>query len=98
MDVIDTKSLYEDILQVQLDEWKVEIDHLQLKAKYAGESCRKIFFQQIEILNTKRDKVQGKLDFFKRARKSTWNRIKTDLEVCMKDLEQRMHTAVTNFS
>ena len=98
MDVIDTKSLYEDILQMQLDEWKCEIDRLQMKAKYSGESCRKIFYQQIEILNTRRDKVQGKLNFFKRARKSTWDRIKNDLDTCVKDLEGRMQKAVLNFA
>lgn len=98
MDVIDTKSLYEDILQMQLDEWKCEIDRLQMKAKYSGESCRKIFYQQIEILNSKRDKVQSKLNFFKRARKSTWSRIKDDLDSCMKDLEIRMQSAAFNFS
>jgi len=98
MDVIDTKSLYEDILQMQLDEWKVEIDRLQLRADYAGESCKKIFFQQIEILNSKRDKVQGKLNFFRRARKSTWSRIKDDIDLCMKDLEYRVNTATLNFT
>lgn len=98
MDVIDTKSLYEDILQMQLDEWKEEIDMLQLKSKYAGESSRKIFFQQIDILNSKRDTAQGKLNFFKRARKSTWNRIKNDLELCMDDLENRVQRATLHFS
>ena len=98
MDVIDTKSLYEDILQMQLDEWKEEIDILQLKSKYAGEGCRKILFQQIDILNSKRDKAQSKLNFFKRARKSTWNRIKNDLELCMDDLESRVQKAALNFS
>lgn len=98
MDVIDTKSLYEDILQMQLDEWKVEIDRLKIKAEYAGESCKKIFYQQIEILNTQRDKLQGKLNFFRRARKSTWNRIKGDLEVCMKDLEYKVQKATYNFT
>ncbi len=98
MDVIDTKSLYEDILQMHLDEWKEEIDMLQLKSKYASESCRKIFFQQIDILNSKRDKAQSKLNFFKRARKSTWNRIKTDLELCMDDLGNRVQRAALNFS
>ena len=98
MDVIDTKSLYEDILQMQLDEWKEEISMLQLKSKYVGESSKKIFNQQIDILNSKRDKAQGKLNFFKRARKSTWSRIKSDLEVCMDDLESRVQKATLNFS
>ena len=98
MDVIDTKSLYEDILQMQLDDWKEEINMLQLKSKYAGECSRKIFFQQIDILNSKRDKAQSKLNFFKRARKSTWNRIKNDLEMCMDDLENRVQKAALNFS
>lgn len=94
MDVIDTKSIYQDILQMQLDEWQIEIRRMRTKAKYADEGTKYFFHEQLDTLVKKRERVQRKLEKLRlSSKKSSWKNLREDLEKSWYELDQSMKTA-----
>ena len=91
MDVIDTKSIYQDVLQMQLDEWCVEIRRMRARAKYAEEGVKYFYFEQLDTLVKKRERVERKLKKLKAsAHKSSWKKLRLDLEKSWDDLARSM--------
>ena len=91
MDVIDTKSIYQDVLQMQLDEWRVKIRRMRARAKYSEEGVKYFYFEQLDSLVKKRERVERKLKKLRdAARKSTWKKLRLDLEKSWDDLAKSM--------
>lgn len=95
MDLIDTKSIYEDVLQMQLDEWCVEMRRMRLRAKYAEEGVKYFYFEQLDALVKKRHRVERKLKKLKEsAYKSNWSKLKSDLEKSWDDFARSMKSVI----
>ncbi|MCH2204942.1 MAG: hypothetical protein MK132_03600 [Lentisphaerales bacterium] len=91
MDVIDTKSIYQDVLQMQLDEWRLEIRRMRARAKYAEEGVKYFYFEQLDALVKKRERVESKLSKLRNVRKrSNWKKLRFDFEKSWDDLAKSM--------
>mgnify|MGYP001190634796 CR=1 FL=1 len=76
---------------MQLDEWQVEIRRMKARAKYSEDRKKYFFFEQIDSLIKKRERVQRKLEKLKHSpRRSAWNNLQKDLEKSWEDLDKSM--------
>lgn len=93
----ETKKIYEQKIQAQLDEWEAEIDKLKAKADQAEADARLKYYNQIEELQARHEEAAEKLAELKAASSDAWKDIKAGLENARVQLDNAMRNAASRF-
>ncbi|MFP3983250.1 MAG: coiled coil domain-containing protein [Desulfurivibrionaceae bacterium] len=93
----ETKGIYEEKLQAQLDEWKAEIDKLKAKADKAEADARIEYYKQIDELRARHEEASEKLADLKAASSDAWEDIRSGVENARVQLDNAMRNAASRF-
>jgi hypothetical protein len=91
------KEAYLEKHEAQLRAWEAEIQKLEAKAAAANADVKIVYYEQLQALYSKRDRVREELRALKSAGAEAWGSLKTGLEDAWDDLKSGMKGAVENF-
>lgn len=91
------REAYENKLESQLSEWKIEIDKLKAKADKAEADAQIKYYKQIESLQAKQKAAGEKLAELKKAGEDAWQDLKTGVQSAWDSMEEAMNSARTRF-
>jgi uncharacterized protein YoxC len=94
---MNTKELYKQKLQAQLDEWKADV--AKLKAKTAGEAAdaQLLMQKQFSALEDHIEETQAKIAELADASEEAWESVKTGVESAWSSLKTAVSDAVAKF-
>ncbi len=94
---MNTKELYKQKLEAQLDEWKAEV--AKLKAKTAGEAAdaQLLMHKQFTALEEHIAETQTKISELADASEEAWDSVKTGVESAWDSLKTAVNDAVAKF-
>ena len=91
------KEEYQKELQVQLDEWGVEIDKLKVVAGKAKTGLQGEYYKEVEDLRCKQLDAQKKLHELKEESGEAWGDLKEGVEGAWDSLSQGVKKAASRF-
>ena len=91
------KEAYLEKTQEQLQLWQSKIDTLKAKAETLEAEQKVKYYEEIEDLRIKQQRVQTKLDEIRSASDSAWEEVKTGVELAWKELQVSVDRAVDKF-
>lgn len=91
------KESYQEKMDAQLAEWQAKIDTLKAKADKAEAKQKINYYEQIESLRTKQQKLQEKLDELRNAGEGAWEEVKAGVESAWQDLKGAVEKATEKF-
>ncbi len=91
------KDAYQDKMDARLREWQAKIDALKARADQAEAEQKIQYYEEIETLRTKQQKVQQKLEELRSAGASAWEEVKAGVEAAWTDLEDAVQRAADKF-
>ena len=91
------KEEYQKELQVQLDEWGVEIDKLKGVAGKAKSGLQGEYYKEVEDLRCKQLEAQKKLHEMKEVSGDAWEDLKEGVEGAWDSLRKGVKSAVSRF-
>jgi len=94
---MELKDAYQDKMNARLREWQAKIDALKARADQAEAEQKIQYYEEIESLRTKQQKVQHKLEELRSAGASAWEEAKAGVEAAWTDLEDAAQRAVDKF-
>ena len=94
---MEMKDAYQDKMNARLREWQAKIDALKARADQAEAEQKIQYYEEIESLRTKQQKVQQKLEELRSAGASAWEEVKAGVEAAWTDLEDAAQRAVDKF-
>jgi len=77
---MESKMLYQQKKQAQLDEWKAKIDLLEAKASHLSADVQLQMNDHIKILKRKTAEAEEKLSVAKNAGEDAWGSIKEGID------------------
>jgi hypothetical protein len=92
-----TKDEYTEKLKTQLNEWNIEIDKLQARAKEAYVDASVSIENNIETLREKRDEAQEKLEELYKTSGISWEHLKKGAENAWRELRDALEKAKSEF-
>jgi multidrug resistance efflux pump len=92
---MSTREAYENKLESQLSEWKIEIDKLKAKADKAEADVKIKYYKQIESLQAKQEAAREKLAELKKAGEDAWEDLKSGVKSAWDSMEEAMNSART---
>ena len=95
---MELKDAYQDKMDARLREWQAKIDALKARADQAEAEQKIKYYEEIETLRTKQQKVQQKLEELRSAGASAWEEVKAGVEVAWTDLEDAVQRAADKFN
>ncbi|MGB3510857.1 MAG: hypothetical protein WBA93_16820 [Microcoleaceae cyanobacterium] len=93
----ETKQAYEAKIKAQLDKLNAQIDEMKAKARQAKADVAIDYHSQIEVLSSKRDRVQGKFEELQKSTEKAWGDMKVGFEKAWNDLQSGFESAVSKF-
>lgn len=97
MNTKETKELYKEKLQAQLDGWKADIAKLKAKADEEAADAQITMRKQFEALEHGIDEAQVKLAELAEASEEAWDSIKAGVESAWGSLKSAVSDAVSKF-
>ncbi|MGB7932308.1 MAG: coiled coil domain-containing protein [Gammaproteobacteria bacterium] len=94
---MELKDAYQDKMDARLREWQAKIDALKARADQAEAEQKIQYYEEIETLRTKQQKVKQKLEELRSAGASAWQEVKAGVEVAWTDLEDAVQRATDKF-
>jgi len=94
---MELKDAYQDKMNARLREWQAKIDALKARADQAEAEQKINYYEEIETLRTKQQKVQQKLEELRSAGEGAWEEVKAGVEVAWTDLEDAVQRAADKF-
>ena len=94
---MEQKEAYQGKMEAQLQEWGAKIDELTVKAEHATADAKAKYHEQIQILQTKREAAQNRLNELKNASGGAWEDLKSGMENAWNDMKQAVEDAVAKF-
>ena len=94
---MELKDAYQDKMNARLREWQAKIDALKARADQAEAEQKIQYYEEIESLRTKQQKVQQKLEELRSAGASAWEEVKAGVEAAWTDLEDAVQRAADKF-
>ena len=94
---MELKDAYQDKMNARLREWKAKIDALKAIADQAEAEQKIQYYEEVESLRTKQQKVRHKLEELRSAGTSAWEEAKAGVEAAWTDLEDAAQRAVDKF-
>lgn len=91
------KEAYQEKMNAQLGEWQSKIDQLKARADKAKAEQKLKYYEEIESLRTKQQHAYEKLDELKLASESTWEELKTGVDLAWHDLHGAFERARKKF-
>jgi len=95
---MELKDAYQDKMNARLREWQAKIDALKARADQAEAEQKINYYEEIETLRTKQQKVQQKLEELRSAGEGAWEEVKAGVEVAWTDLEDAVQRAADKFN
>ena len=95
---MELKDAYQDKMNARLREWQAKIDALKARADQAEAEQKIKYYEEIETLRTKQQKVQQKLEELRSAGAGAWEEVKAGVEVAWTDLEDAVQRAADKFN
>jgi hypothetical protein len=86
---VEKKETYQEKMDAQLKEWTAMLEELKAKAQQASVDATIQYQEQIELLRTKYDAAQAKLQELRTAGESAWEHLAADMENAWKELRKR---------
>jgi hypothetical protein len=90
---MNMKNAYQDKMDARLREWQANIDALRARADQVGAEQRIKYYEEIESLRTKQQRVHEKLEVLRTAGTDAWEEVKTGVEVAWSDLQDAVQRA-----
>ena len=84
---MEKKETYQEKMDAQLKEWTVMLEELKAKAQRASVDAKIHYQEQIELLRTKCDAAQAKLQELRTSGESAWERLAAGMENAWKKLK-----------
>jgi predicted nuclease with TOPRIM domain len=94
---MDLKQAYADKMDAQLRQWQAKIDALQAKADQAEAEQKIRYHEQIELLRTKQQQLEEKLEQLRSAGADAWEELKGGVELAWHELETAAQRAAEKF-
>jgi uncharacterized coiled-coil DUF342 family protein len=94
---MNMKNAYQDKMDARLREWQANIDALRARADQVGAEQRIKYYEEIESLRTKQQRVHEKLEELRTAGTDAWEEVKTGVEVAWSDLQDAVQRARDKF-
>jgi predicted ATP-binding protein involved in virulence len=91
------REAYEQKLEAQLKEWKIDIDKMKAKADKADAQARLEYYKKIEELRTKQEAAQKKLTELKAAGEDAWEDLKAGIDLAWGSLGEAVKSARSRF-
>jgi chromosome segregation ATPase len=95
---MELKDAYQDKMNARLREWQAKIDALKARADQAEAEKKIQYYEEIETLRTKQQKVQQKLEELRSAGAGAWEEVKAGAEEAWTDLEDAVRRAADKFN
>ena len=92
-----TKEEFAEKLKAQLNEWNIEIEQLQARAKESYVDASVSIENYLETLREKRDIAQKNLEEFYKTSGSSWEHLKKGAENAWKELKEALEKAKSEF-
>jgi uncharacterized coiled-coil DUF342 family protein len=90
---MNMKNAYQDKMDARLREWQANIDALRARADQVSAEQRIKYYEEIESLRTKQQRVHEKLEVLRTAGTDAWEEVKTGVEVAWSDLQDAVQRA-----
>ena len=94
---MNIREVYEQKVQVMLDELNAEIDKLKAKEDKAEADTKIKYSEEIKKLSIMQDQFSKKLTELKDAGDSIWEELKTDIEKLSSLVESTLRSAISKF-
>ncbi len=91
------KEAYEQKLEAQLKEWKIDINKMKAKADKADAEAKLEYYKQIEDMRTKQEAAQKKLTELKAAGEDAWEDLKAGIDLAWGSLGDAVKSARSRF-
>ena len=91
------REAYEQKLEAQLKEWKIDIDKMKAKADKSDAQARLEYYKKIEELRTKQEAAQKKLTELKAAGEDAWEDLKAGIDLAWGSLGEAVKSARSRF-
>ncbi len=91
------KDAYQQKLEVQLEEWKADIDKMKAKADQADADVKIEYHDRIEDLQLKQEAAQEKLKELREAGEGAWEDLKTGVELAWTSLGEAVKSVKSRF-
>lgn len=95
--MMNIREVYEQKVQVMLDELNAEIDKLKAKEDKAEADTKIKYSEEIKKLSIMQDQFSKKLTELKDAGDSTWEELKSDIEKLSGLVESTLRSAISKF-
>ena len=95
--MMNIREVYEQKVQVMLDELNAEIDKLKAKEDKAEADTKIKYSEEIKKLSIMQDQFSKKLTELKDAGDSIWEELKTDIEKLSSLVESTLRSAISKF-
>lgn len=94
---MSNKELYQQKLQAQLDEWKLELERLKAQAARTSAEAKLEMSQQVETLERQIEKGKVKLSELAKASDEAWEAVKEGVEASWVSLRTAFSEAAAKF-
>jgi hypothetical protein len=94
---MELKDAYQDKINARLRAWRAKIEALKVRADQAEADQKIQYYEEIESLRTKQQKVQQKLEELRSAGANAWKEARAGVEAAWTDLEDAAQRAVEKF-
>ena len=94
---MSVKEEYQKKLQVQLDEWGIEIDKLKVVAGKAKTGLQGEYYKELEELRSQQLTAQKKLHELKGASGDAWGDLKGGIEISWNAMGNAIKSAISRF-
>ncbi len=91
------KEGYQKKAEAKLKEFKVKLEELKVKAAGLKDESKAKFDQEMKVLKKKEAAANKKLGELKTASAKTWEKIKTDLDKAIEDLNRQYNKMMSHF-
>lgn len=91
------KEAYQEKMEAQLREWEADIARLRAKADQTKAEAKIEYYQQIEVLRTKKEAAHQKLQELRETSEDAWEELKAGIENAWDDLRHAVTNALAKF-
>lgn len=91
------KEAYQKKMEAQLKEWSAKIDALKAKADKAGAEQKIKYYEHIESLRARQQKVREKLDKLRASSEAAWEDLRGSVEHAWEELKSAVERAAKKF-
>jgi chromosome segregation ATPase len=95
--VLKKRKTYQEKVEVQLQEWGIQIDVLKAKAGKSKVEAKEAYLNQIEELKRKLESARQNLHKIKDSGGEAWGEVKAGMDKTLEDLKQTFNRARSKF-